>query len=261
MIKKEYHVILSAVISVVFFWMLASVIDYHFSYDKSFWGSLILDKKEVYFRLLFAICFLMFGVFMARVFSKQKRAEKELVKEIAERKRMEEKLYALSVRDELTGLYNRRGFFTLVEQEFKQANRTKTGIMFLYADMDNLKEINDTYGHHEGDKAISEVARILGSTFREADIIARVGGDEFVAVPVGTTGDAVNIISDRINRNIEAFNSERNRGYNLSLSFGIVSYRPNSRTTIDELLSQGDKLMYEQKRQKRERRASLNPHL
>ncbi|MDP2158257.1 MAG: GGDEF domain-containing protein, partial [Nitrospirota bacterium] len=141
--------------------------------------------------------------------------------------------------------------FTLVEQQLKMASRGKSGIHIFYADMDNLKEINDTYGHQEGDLAIVEIASILRETFRESDIIARVGGDEFVAVPVGTTGETVNIITGRINRNIELSNAEKARPYRLSLSFGIVEYSPDSPVSIDELLSQGDKLMYQQKQKKR----------
>lgn len=251
MFRKGYHIIVLSIFGAICFWLIDTVVDYLIHYDEPFLSLLILNKKEVAFRLLFAAAFLLFGLIMARMFSKQKRAEAALVQEINERKRIEEKLYALSTRDELTGLYNRRGFFTLVEQQLKMASRGKSDIHIFYADMDNLKEINDTHGHQEGDLAIVEMAAILKETFRESDIIARVGGDEFVAVPVGTTGETINIITDRINRNIELNNAEKARPYRLSLSFGIVDYSPDSPVSIDELLSRGDTLMYEQKNRKR----------
>jgi len=251
MFRKGHFVIMLSLFAIVSFWFLDAVVDYLIHYDEPFLSLLVFNKKEVAFRLLVSAAFLLFGLAMFRIFSKQKRTEAALVLEIEERKQVEERLYALSTRDELTGLYNRRGFFTLVEQQLKMAARGKNDIHIFYADMDNLKEINDTHGHQEGDLALVEIAAILKETFRESDIIARVGGDEFVAVPVGTTGETVSIITDRINRNIELHNAEKARSYRLSLSFGIVNYRPDSPISIDELLSRGDALMYEQKSRKR----------
>jgi len=172
-------------------------------------------------------------------------------KDINEIKRMEEKLRNLSLTDALTGLYNRRGFFTLVEQLLKLSKRQKTGTFMLYADVDNLKDINDTFGHQEGDLALIEIANILKKNFRESDIIARIGGDEFVAIPVGTAGDTIEIITARLQKSFEIYNEERNCSYKLSLSVGTAYYDPERPCSIDELLIQGDKLMYERKRQTR----------
>jgi PAS domain S-box-containing protein len=97
-------------------------------------------------------------------------------KDITERNEMEEELRMLSLTDELTGLYNRRGFLTLCEQQLKMANRAKQGVYMLYADVDGLKKINDSLGHKEGDYALINTARVLTDTFRESDIIARLGG-------------------------------------------------------------------------------------
>jgi diguanylate cyclase (GGDEF)-like protein/PAS domain S-box-containing protein len=171
-------------------------------------------------------------------------------KEITEYKRMEEKLRALSLIDELTGLHNRRGLFALVEQLLKLCNRQKKGAFMLYADVDNLKEINDTFGHKEGDMALKDIANILRKNFRDADIIARIGGDEFVVIPVGTAGDNVETISSRLQKSLEFHNAERNHSYKLSLSFGIAYYDPANPCSIDGLLIQGDELMYEQKKHK-----------
>jgi two-component system, cell cycle response regulator len=100
---------------------------------------------------------------------------------------LQEKLLKLSVTDELTGLYNRRGFFTLAEQLVKLSNRQKNVLYLLFADLDNLKEINDIYGHEAGDQVLIETAKIFRDSFRDSDIIARIGGDEFIVVPAGTT--------------------------------------------------------------------------
>ena len=254
MFKKGSHIIVLLVIAALCFWLIDAVMDYFFYYDEPFLSLLIFNKSEVAGRLFFSIVFLLFGLIMNRMFSIQKRTEKALIQEISERAQIEKKLYELSTQDNLTGLYNRRGFLTLVEQQLKMEHRErreKIGMYFLFADMDNLKEINDTYGHQEGDRALVEMAKILKDTFRESDIIARIGGDKFVAVPVGTTGETVNIIADRINRNIELNNAEKARPYRISFNFGLVYYSSDSPVSIDELLSQGDKLMYEQKNRKK----------
>ncbi len=172
-------------------------------------------------------------------------------KDINDMKELEERLRTLSLTDELTGLYNRRGFFILVEQLLKQSRREKRGIFMLYADLDHLKAVNDTWGHKEGDIALIETTNILKKTFRESDIVSRIGGDEFVVIPIGTTGDNIKGIIRRLQQNIADENAKKNRGYDISLSVGTAYYDPASPCSIDELLAQGDKLMYENKRCKR----------
>jgi len=171
-------------------------------------------------------------------------------KEITRIKLMEEKLYALSITDDLTNLYNRRGFLTLAEHQLKIDKRNKKRTFLLYADLDNLKEINDTLGHAEGDIALIEFANMLRATYRESDTIARIGGDEFVVYPVGTTEDNAGTISARLQNNIEVHNSKRQHKFKLSVSVGIVLYDPETSHSIDELLDQADKLMYEIKKQR-----------
>lgn len=164
--------------------------------------------------------------------------------------KLQEKVRTMAVTDELTGLYNRRGFFSLVEKLLQLCKREKKGIFMLYTDLDGLKKINDTFGHKEGDMALIDIADILRNNYRESDIIARIGGDEFVVIPIGTTEDSAKIATSRLQKNIEIHNSEINRSYKLSLSFGIAYYDPENPCSIDELLVQGDKLMYDQKRHK-----------
>ena len=120
----------------------------------------------------------------------------------------------------------------------------------LYADLDNLKEINDTFGHKEGDVALIETANILRENYRESDVIARIGGDEFAMIPIGTAKDNIGIITSRFEKSIESYNSTRKLKYNLSLSYGLAFYDPENPCSLDELLMQADKAMYEHKRNK-----------
>jgi len=168
-------------------------------------------------------------------------------RDITDYKKMEGKLRTLSLSDELTSLYNRRGFFALGNQVLKISMRTKKGLFLLYADVDNLKAINDAYGHREGDMVLVEIAHILKENFRESDIIARIGGDEFVVFPLGSKGDNTEVITTRLKKCIEIQNAKVKRRYNVSISVGLSYYDPLNPCSIDELLARGDQAMYEQK--------------
>lgn len=174
-----------------------------------------------------------------------------ILKDITEYKKMEDELRALSLTDELTGLHNRRGFTTLAEQYLKLVRRQGKGIFMLYADLDQLKAVNDQYGDIEGDNALIIIANILRETYRESDIIARIGGDEFVVIPVGFAGDSVNTIITRLQDRLDQVNSLQKRSYNLSLSVGVAFYDPQNPCALRELLTRADTLMYEAKMQKR----------
>jgi diguanylate cyclase (GGDEF)-like protein/PAS domain S-box-containing protein len=167
-------------------------------------------------------------------------------KKITELKKMEQELHTVTLTDTLTGLYNRRGFLTLAEQQLKMANRTNTVIYMLYADLDNLKTINDRYGHQEGDGVLREAARLFSETFRESDIISRIGGDEFVVMPIKGEEDVAGIAA-RLKKNLDSYNAEENRKYSLSLSVGITCYNPANPVSVEDLLSRCDKLMYNNK--------------
>jgi len=172
------------------------------------------------------------------------------VKELAARAKhvkIVEEMRNLALRDELTGLYNRRGFFTLIEHQLKLAKRKKAGMFLLYADLDDLKVINDTWGHREGDVALIETAKILRKNYRESDIVARIGGDEFVVFPAGTSDDDSEKIVDRLHNAFLHHRAQSNPAYKLSISAGISFYHPDTPCSIDELLALGDKSMYERK--------------
>ncbi len=161
-------------------------------------------------------------------------------------------LLALSLTDELTDLYNRRRFFVLAEQYLKVAVRTKKRLLLFYLDMDGLKLINDRCGHNEGDQALIALASVLKKTFRESDIIARIGGDEFVAL-LESTDDKTEILIARLDENIKDYNLKVSQDYELSVSVGVADFDPQDPISIDELLSRADALMYAQKRKKQEK--------
>ena len=171
--------------------------------------------------------------------------------DITERKRQDEKLRELSLTDDLTALSNRRGFNLLATQQLKIADRNGTTIELAYLDLDRLKWINDTFGHSEGDRAISGFASVLRESFRDSDIIARIGGDEFVVLSVDTSSFATEEIIHRLRRNLKIFSQANGFTSELSVSIGITSYSPENKCTLEELLLQGDQLMYEDKRKRR----------
>lgn len=175
-----------------------------------------------------------------------------LMQDITDRKNFESELRNLSLRDELTGLYNRRGFQTLAEQELKTANRMKRGVFLLFADLDDLKGINDTFGHSEGDRALVAVVKILKETFREPDIIARLGGDEFVVLAIeGASESSAENLRLRLDRNLSHYQTGKKRDYTLSLSLGVSRFNPEQPVSVEELIAQADKSMYEEKNRKR----------
>jgi diguanylate cyclase (GGDEF)-like protein/PAS domain S-box-containing protein len=156
----------------------------------------------------------------------------------------------LTLRDELTGLYNRRGFLTLATQHLKFARRTKQGCWLIVVDMDDFKQINDTFGHPEGDQALVTTAGILTRSFRESDIVARPGGDEFAVLAVHAEDDSGSTITKRLAETLSQYNGQAGRRYALAFSVGVVRFDPTSPCSIEELFTRADEALYAQKRRK-----------
>ncbi|MGB4270576.1 MAG: PAS domain S-box protein [Spirochaetota bacterium] len=166
---------------------------------------------------------------------------------------LRDKLKELAIKDELTGLYNRRGFTMLAEQQLKLSKRTGKGIALFYIDMDNMKTINDSLGHHEGDKALIDVAGILRLSFRDSDIIGRLGGDEFAVLAIDCEKHFIEMMQQRLVENADAFNNKNLRQYSISLSVGSV-FICDSSSNLDDVLSLADSIMYKNKMQKKQQR-------
>ena len=164
-----------------------------------------------------------------------------------ERNSLIRQLKSISITDELTGLYNRRGFLMLARKQLELAARMNKTMWLLFMDVDNMKWINDNLGHNEGDNALRNTANILQQTFRESDILARIGGDEFAVIAFEESKTGADSMTSRISTDMANFNSKENRAYQLSVSIGAVSCDTSPDCDISMLLSMADKLMYEQK--------------
>jgi len=175
------------------------------------------------------------------------------IQDISERKRAEAALHSLSLVDELTGLYNRRGFLAVAEQHLTAIPRTNKVPVILYADLDGLKEINDSLGHLEGDRALVKTAEIFKETFRNSDIVARLGGDEFVVLAALGPDETAESLVSRLEEKLRANNALRTRPYELSVSIGVAHLDSENSRSIEELLMRADKAMYANKRRKRSR--------
>jgi diguanylate cyclase (GGDEF)-like protein len=216
------------------------------AYGPDFWEHMLAPKQFSHVVFHTAMLFLPVVTVYPALLLHQRE---ELLARI---KASEEELRTLSLTDELTGLYNRRGLTLLMEQEIRRANRTMKGLSVVYLDLDNLKKINDQHGHHEGDRALVEIASTLKEVFRESDIIARIGGDEFVIIPTDDNDEGRVMIS-RLRAVIEERAVSNGHPHKLSVSMGTAYYDPSSPATVEELLAQADSAMYEMKRAKRGR--------
>jgi diguanylate cyclase (GGDEF)-like protein/PAS domain S-box-containing protein len=176
--------------------------------------------------------------------------------DVSHRVKLEEELRSLALRDELTGLHNRRSFVTFFEQQLKQSDRaTKKSLYLLFIDLDKFKWINDNLGHKEGDRALIGAAQVLKTTFREADVIARLERDEFVVLL--TEGqDLMNVegLKKRLQDGLDAWNGKETRAYKLLMSVGVVHHDLRKRRPAEEILLEADELMYRQKREKKMQR-------
>jgi len=168
-----------------------------------------------------------------------------------ERHKVRDIFLNMALVDELTGIYNRRGLFTLAEHQLRIANRKERRLLLIFIDLDGMKQINDNVGHNEGDLVLIETGKILTSVFRSSDIVARIGGDEFAVLALETAENTLDVIRTRIQEKVELYNTKNNLSYKLSLSMGIVEYNPENPCSIDKLMAQADKLMYEEKRSKK----------
>ena len=158
------------------------------------------------------------------------------------------RLLYLALRDELTGLYNRRAFRTLASESLRLAHRQQCPLLLFFADVDGLKRINDRFGHGEGDRALSRAAAAFKATFAEkSDIAARLGGDEFVALAVEEPGRGEQDLYRKLHAAMSA-RGARERRYTLSFSVGVARFVPNQTRSLNELMGQADEMLYRHKR-------------
>ena len=174
--------------------------------------------------------------------------EQHVQERTRELQRAYDEIHQLSLTDELTGLNNRRGFRLLAEQALRHASRYGIDCSLMLLDLDGLKRVSDKLGHEAGDALIRLAAQALRQTFRDCDILARVGGDEFCVLVLGLHGDAA--VDQRLQHTIAALNAEGRRPCRLSASTGVVHHSMEVGASLDELIAKADALMYERKKRK-----------
>jgi diguanylate cyclase (GGDEF)-like protein len=171
----------------------------------------------------------------------------KLYQKVSHLEKANERLHSLSLTDGLSGMNNRRGFMVLGTGLLKFARRAGYSTCLIYIDLDSLKQINDKYGHAEGDKAIAQFSRLLTGTFRESDVLGRLGGDEFVALIIDASREDLAAMQTRLQNNVDAYNRQTSAGYGLSFSLGSIWVDPKSTITMEELLVKADEAMYKHK--------------
>ena len=181
------------------------------------------------------------------------------IQDITERKRAEAAIQTLSLVDELTGLYNRRGFLAFAQQHLNSLQRTNMDVVVIYADLDGLKKINDSLGHKEGDRALVKTAELLKQTFRSSDVLARLGGDEFTALAAVEPEGGVNHLLSRLQESFDHYNALNLAPYKLSISIGVAPYDCARYQSLADLMAQADAAMYEDKRAKQTTSQTVRP--
>lgn len=161
------------------------------------------------------------------------------------------KLRQQCLSDDLTGLYNRRGFLTISRHHIDSARREGRKLLLIFGDLDGLKQINDSFGHAAGDAAIMDAAEILKASMRSSDIVARIGGDEFVILTTVTPGEQADTVVARLQAAFQLFNQEKERAYTLNISFGMAELDADGETDLAHLISRADCQMYKQKKNRR----------
>jgi two-component system cell cycle response regulator len=184
--------------------------------------------------------------------SKERLDRPTLVKALRysiERHRLQKNLHDLSLRDDLTGLYNRRGFMALAEQHLRILQRRGPALL-IYIDLDELKLINDSHGHLEGNRALIVTANILRTCFRQSDILARLGGDEFCVLMTDAGQDSADQVRKRLKSRIDFINGLTSWDFRISVSVGIAEVPALHQPPLEQLLRIADTQMYEEKRKK-----------
>jgi diguanylate cyclase (GGDEF)-like protein len=168
-----------------------------------------------------------------------------------ERHRMREALLQASLLDELTGLYNRRGFLSLATRELARAARKQVPCLVMFADLDGLKPINDHHGHAAGDWAIRKAGQCLRSCLRSSDLIARIGGDEFTALVIGLDAGQGNVLAQAIDAECNRISDQAQKPYRLGMSVGFYEYTGGEEEDLDSLLSKADSVLYTIKQERK----------
>jgi diguanylate cyclase (GGDEF)-like protein len=179
-----------------------------------------------------------------------------LLRDLARMAEQELAAVQLATMDELSMLSNRRGFETLGQRALGLCQRLEKPAAMLFFDLDLFKQINDRFGHAEGDRALAEFSRLLKETFREADVLGRLGGDEFAVLATNVDERQLAQPLERLRQAVDAHNRNAPRGYDLLYSVGSVQFDASRHADIAALMADADSVMYEQKRNRKQARCA-----
>jgi len=174
------------------------------------------------------------------------------VRHAIERNRLHAALLDMALVDDLTGLYNRRGFLTLATRDLRLARRGDETLLVAFADLDDLKRVNDTSGHAVGDRALRDTAGVLRHTFRDSDLVARIGGDEYAVLIRHARPETAGVLTERLKRQVRDFNRRADRPYERSISRGFAFHKASTLESVKGLLDRADRALYRDKRRKHE---------
>lgn len=172
----------------------------------------------------------------------------EILQDLATMVERELAAVQLATLDELTKISNRRGFMMLGQHSLNLCVRQALPASLVFIDLNKFKQVNDEFGHAEGDSALIAFADQIKDVFRDSDLFARLGGDEFVVLLTNASKDLTVDIMARFEQSLEKYNMEASRGYDITFSYGVVEFSPDKHPTIEALLAEGDSLMYKHKR-------------
>ncbi len=215
--------------------------------NETFYGVLLCELTDKIFdNGEFLANQLSSAVKMIRLLNENEKIQHQLEENLIIMRENNIKLDTLSKSDGLTGILNRRGFYTEAEEFLEKCRSDKREVLVIYADMNHLKIINDKYGHEEGDYSIKLIADILKESIGESGIVGRIGGDEFVCIMKRGLDEVDSIISE-INRKFETHNLQSDKRYNVTVSIGAYASPGEEALSLNEMLSRADGKLYESK--------------
>lgn len=216
------------------------------------YGVLVCELDQDYFYLLPSLSSqLSAAMRIASLIENQNKIQHQLERTLEHIKENNNKLDFISKSDELTGIYNRRGFYDITGTAISSIVNEGKNAIFVFADLDSLKQINDVYGHEDGDFAIKSAATILKDCFRASDIVGRIGGDEFAVFAITDMTNCTEYFKSRMENISKAFNSNSGKPYIVHLSAGIYEFKCSACTEISEIVARADSLLYEEKKLKK----------
>lgn len=198
--------------------------------------------------VLFSSCLMLNMTWLKRKLAELEHDKEQLIKQAEEYRSMLEDHRTFGIIDGMTGIYNRSFGLSFLDQQIKIVKRDGTDLTISYLDINDLKNVNDCYGHRAGDQLIITACNILKENLRESDVLCRMGGDEFLMILPNCSLGQADLVINRVNSQIESFNRKSLLPYKLSISIGVATFCRDTDMDIEELIHEADTNMYDHKR-------------